>query len=184
MKLTAVSLAALLACSLAQAAPTASLTTPGASFEEYTGTGPVGNNNINVDGKLYWMFESQGSYLGQAVKSWFLFFDPKKSSSMKGSVSFDQSILHVLDNKADLFATAAFGKPGVTYDYSSNLIGLEAGDSNKTSFAGDTLSFNWTASTPGDHIRVMTAVPEPGTYALLALGLGVLGFVARRRRGA
>ena len=61
MKLTAVSLAALLACTLAQAAPTASLTTAGASFEEYTGGGTVGNNNVNVDGKLYWMFESQGT---------------------------------------------------------------------------------------------------------------------------
>ncbi len=184
MKLTAVSLAALLACTLAQAAPTASLTTAGASFEEYTGGGTVGNNNVNVDGKLYWMFESQGTYLGQAVKSWFVFFDPKKSSNMKGSVSFDQPILHVLDNKADLIATAAFGTPGTTYNYSNNLIGLEKGDRDKTSFAGDTLSFNWTASSPGDHIRVMTAVPEPGSYALMAAGLGALGFVARRRAKA
>jgi len=184
MKLTAVSLAALLACTVAQAAPTASLTTAGASFEEYTAGGPVGNNHINVDGKLYWMFESQGTYLGQAVKSWFVFFDPKNSSSMKGSVSFDQPILHVLDNKADLIASAGFGKLGVTYNYGNNLIGLEAGDRNKTSFAGDTLSFNWAASSPGDHIRVMTAVPEPGTHALLALGLGALGLVARRRARA
>lgn len=28
----------------------------------------------------------------------------------------------------------------------------------------------------------VTAVPEPGTYAMLAAGLGVLGFVARRRK--
>ena len=28
----------------------------------------------------------------------------------------------------------------------------------------------------------LTAVPEPGTYALLFAGLGVMGFVARRRR--
>jgi hypothetical protein len=34
-----------------------------------------------------------------------------------------------------------------------------------------------------DNLRV-TAVPEPGTYALMLAGLGALGFVAKRKKAA
>jgi len=30
----------------------------------------------------------------------------------------------------------------------------------------------------------LTPIPEPSTYALMLAGLGVVGFVARRRKGA
>jgi hypothetical protein len=129
------------------------------------------------------MFESAGTWMGKAVNSWFVFWDPKDSSKLQGSVSFDNNILYVHDSKAELQATAAlFNKPGVTYNYSNNLVGLESGDASNTSWTGNTLKLKWNASNPGDHIRVMTAVPEPGTYAMFAAGLLALGFMARRRR--
>ena len=34
-----------------------------------------------------------------------------------------------------------------------------------------------------DKISVMTAVPEPETYAMMLVGLGLMGFIARRRAG-
>jgi hypothetical protein len=152
------------------------------SFTEYAGAGPIGNNNINNNTNLYWMFESTGTWLGQAVNSWFLVWDPLNSRVASGTIKFDQTILFVHDEKAELIATSAFGKPGVTYNYTHSLVGLEGADRSATSFAGDTLTFRWTASNPGDHIRVMTAVPEPESYALLLAGLGAVGFMARRTR--
>ena len=58
--------------------------------------------------------------------------------------------------------------------------------------AGSTLWVRWADrnDTGADHGLAIdnlsfsvTAIPEPGTYTLLLAGLGVVGFVARRRRG-
>lgn len=181
LKLIAAAAAALFAVNAMAADPAASLNR---TWTEYTGTGPVGNNNINDNAKAYWMFESAGTWMGQAVNSWFVFWDPRSSLQLKGTVTFDHNILYVHDSKAELQATSAFGKPGVTYNYSNKLVGLERADAYNTSWTGNTLKLKWTASNPGDHIRVMTAVPEPGTYAMFAAGLLALGFMARRSRAA
>ena len=176
--IAAASLLAFTAAHAMAADPTASLNK---SFAEYTAAGPVGNNNLNTS-TFYWMQEQAGSWMGQQVQSWFLIWDPKRSEQVKGTVTFDADILHVLDSKAELQASAAFQKTGVTYNYSRSAVGLENAELRNTSFTSDTLSLKWTASSPGDHVRVMTAVPEPGTYALMAAGLAVLGFAARRRK--
>lgn len=49
-----------------------------------------------------------------------------------------------------------------------------------------TVSFGGGAGTAGptlDNVTLTAAVPEPQTYALLIAGLGVVGFVAKRRKG-
>ena len=35
-----------------------------------------------------------------------------------------------------------------------------------------------------DNVSVTTAVPEPESYAMMLLGLGLLGFMARRKTAA
>ena len=47
------------------------------------------------------------------------------------------------------------------------------------SFSGQT---NYDATAFIDKVSVTTAVPEPETYAMLMAGLGLLGFIARRRK--
>lgn len=41
----------------------------------------------------------------------------------------------------------------------------------------DHLAFN-----PGDRFSITVAIPEPGTYAMMFAGLGLVGWLARRRR--
>jgi hypothetical protein len=180
MKPIVAALAAALAAGSATAAedPSASLNR---AFAEYTGAGPIGNNNLNTS-TFYWMHESSGMWMGQAVESWFLIWDPGWGS-VRGSIDFDGAILGVMDQRAELIGTAGFNKAGVSYDYSHSAVGLEFGDRNNTSFSGEVLSFSWTASNPGDHVRVFTAaVPEPQTYALMLAGLAAMAFMSRRRR--
>jgi hypothetical protein len=140
----------------------------------------LGSGNVDVT-NFYWLYEKRGTYGGQAVDSWLLFFDPLGISSVAGSVTFAQSVLQVFGTRADLQNSSSFQRTGYTYNYSVN-VAPEAGDT--TTFSGKTVNLNWAASDPGDYVRVLTAVPEPATYAQMAAGLWLMGMVVRRRQRA
>jgi hypothetical protein len=193
MKLSLLSAAlAVTALSLpAHAADPVASIVQGWSFSDYLTTTDFANGVGVGDGKvdndaMYFIKEKQ---IGN-VQSWLIFFDPKGGDPTTGTITFDLPIVGLDKATADVLAgNATWGNPLVTY-LSDNLTGLEMGTPRRpgpdsASFSGNVLTFKWVASDPGDHVRVFTqAVPEPSTYALMALGLVGVGAIVRRRKAA
>ena len=125
--------------------------------------------------------------VGTVVASHYVFFDPRNVTTQKGYVDFDSPILAIVSETGPLAASDYLANTGVTY-LSPSERGLEAGDfATVDSVLGYRLRVNWTASTPGDYVRVLTAyspaaVPEPETWATMLAGVGALATAARRRR--
>ncbi len=141
------------------------------------------STNINVD----ILADGSGSGVvasGSTVASHYIFFDPQSNSSQIGSVSFDSNILGVITSSTNLAASDFLINTGVTY-LNSTLRGLEGGDA-VTITGLQTISVNWTASTPGDYIRVLTTfspgasvVPVPA--AVWFFGTGLLSLLSISR---
>jgi hypothetical protein len=111
------------------------------------------------------------------------------SSSMLSNLSSNNAS-HTIDFTQQLYGTTIIGihygnvtgANGVTSNNVTAFYRFDAGnttgiDSFTTSFAS--LS-NATLYSTG--LAPVAAVPEPGTYAMLLAGLGLMGFVARRRQ--
>ncbi len=168
----------------AQAAdPTAAGLPAGYTFSEYSGAAPVGSGQVDSSSHLYFIDEKALA----GVKSWYIFFDPEGRQGVTATITFDAPIVGVLLTKATLDGSnATYGidvdSDGVLDDYTTSLlIAPEPRDITTFAVGSNTLTIDWDAVDPGDHVRVLLAVPEPETYALFAAGLAALAWRARRR---
>jgi hypothetical protein len=139
---------------------------------------------------------------GTLVSDTYIHADPVTSGTkFTGSVTFDSNILGVIVTTNDLFATdALLGVTGTNYGNVTPR-GLELNPlQDYFSISTDLRTLTFTLTTWGwtDDIRVLTAgassgtsaaqpppasaTPEPGTLALIGLGLGCVVIGARRRR--
>ena len=125
---------------------------------------------------------------GTAVASHYIFFDPGPTERVIGTVNFDSDVLAIITSTTNLANSDFLAKTGVNYLNLANR-GLEAGDSVTISGPQQIL-FDTSASSPGDYVRVLTAlspaaatVPEPRSIVMLGSGLFVLaGLLYKRRR--
>ncbi len=136
---------------------------------------------------------------GTPYKSYYLHYDPTTPGPASGTHTFDNDILGVIlssnfttwsINLLNLSRPIVGNNPGTTYPILNN--GLETGDlqgggtNDLFTISADRktltiLSFNINGSNI-DQARVITALPEPSTYALMA-GVGlILVALGRKRR--
>ncbi len=112
----------------------------------------------------------------------FVFF-PTAGRSATGTISFNQNVIAIQRGSGQINAARSNQLETGLTDF-TNLGGLEAGDII-TRTGAKTISFNLQASATGqDVFRVITAVPEASTWAMMLTGFGLVGVGARRRRAA
>jgi len=128
---------------------------------------------------------------GTTVDSYLLHFDPigqpQADVTTWGSLSFDNQVLGiVLTSPALDLSDAILGHPHTAYPTGvfgrSFDWGLE--DVVELSHDRKTVTALMRARPGYDHIRIITAVPEPSTLILLTAALGALGLIVYRRRSS
>lgn len=127
---------------------------------------------------------------GTVVASHYFQWDPGSGSAatVRATLALDSQVFALITSDQNLFDSDSFlGLTGLDYaDFGDR--GLESGDI--ANFNGQNVDISWFASSPGDWTRLITAfspgggpgpsVPEPGTLALLGLGLAGLSLSRRR----
>ncbi|MBT8131158.1 MAG: hypothetical protein KJO35_02725 [Gammaproteobacteria bacterium] len=125
---------------------------------------------------------------GTVVSSHYIQWDPGAGSESRvdTSILFDSEIFAFLTDDQNLFDSDYLGVPGIDYN-DFGLRGLESGDTTVFGTDLSTVDISWSAGSPGDWTRGVTAfspsaVPVPAALPLMAGALGVLGLLGRKRR--
>lgn len=119
---------------------------------------------------------------GTVVASDYFFVDPATQLTVTGSVRFANRILGIAYSDDGLARSDILQNAGVIYG-SADRRSLDR-QVDRLSFNGRTLFFTLRSSSPGDSFRVLTAVPEPSSWAMMVVGFGLSGAALRRRRRA
>lgn len=116
------------------------------------------------------------------VSSHFFVFAPTANRTVTGTITFNQHIIGIQRTFGAINAASSLPlrAPGTSYALTSNQ-GTDGGDT-LTFVNSKTLNFSMTATSVNkDMFSVITAVPEPATWAMLLVGFGLVGFARRRQ---
>ena len=118
---------------------------------------------------------------GRRVSSQGVEFDPRRNQTATGTITFDRPVLGLIYSRNLLIASDVLGLSSITY-LNPLARGLEI-NPDFVSFFGKTVSYSLSGSNPGDNFRIITGeVPEPASWAMLTIGLGVVGASMRKSR--
>ncbi|WP_416305527.1 hypothetical protein [Neptunicella sp. SCSIO 80796] len=143
--------------------------------------------------------------IGTIIASHYVFFDPNNTTYQQGYVDFDSNIIGVITSQTLLNNSDSLLNNNVHY-LSPTLRGLESGDSVSigTGTESNRLYVDWSASSPGDYVRVITQfsvggqdpcatnppgvggcpavdVPEPATSSLILVPIVALTLYRKRK---
>lgn len=120
--------------------------------------------NATQDGTVPFPLVNFPIAAGTEVSCHFLHFDPETTASANGSVTFDADILGVIVSDPDLDASdSVCGVSGTIYPTGVGARGAEQpGDVVNIDLGTRTVRVDWTASDPGDQIRVITRCDQSG----------------------
>lgn len=127
---------------------------------------------------------------GTGVDSYYLQFDPigvaANEIEVVGTVTFDRDVIGVIYGSTVLHLSNFMGAPGTTYPGNESWLGLKSEDSFSLSADRRSITFQFLTRPWIDSMRIVTegnsAVPEPSTYVLGAIGLLGLTLYCRRRQ--